>query len=331
MVDVDLEATWTVLAAERAMAEGGISAVPTDVKVRGGRVLAGVDGDGRRRVLVPLSAGEAFAEDRTGTAVHLLRTDHAGTHYLSAVCLRRELDDVFAWFAKEVLVTLGEGDGGAAEVVAALARWRELFSAAPPAALTDSRLVGLLAELLTLEQVLELDPARRVGVWTGPLGAEHDLTAVGDAVEVKATLAREGRLVSISSVDQLDPPQNADLHLVWRRFEPHPEGDSLPEVVDRLLTTGLQVDRFLQLLAAAGYSLADRADYEDRRFRTVEERWYDTASESFPRLTPSSFTGRTVPPGVLRISYQIDLTNEPPVPLTASEAAAVLRRMATTP
>lgn len=328
MNEAGLDLIWKVLRAEHEQTHQQIAVVPSGVSVRAGHVLAGVDGDGNYHLLVPLRPGEAFAEDRSGGAVNLMRLEHEGLHYLSAVCLSRDLDDVFTQFAKELLHSLEGAETGARSVVESLARWRALFSTGQSARMSDSQVVGLLGELLTLERIVELDPARRISSWTGPFGSEHDFVAGGSAIEVKSTTAREGRLLSISSVDQLDPPSGGGLYLAWYRFEPHPDGEAVPDVVRRVSNLAVEASAFNTHLAAAGYSVDEAETLEARRFKVVEHHLYDTNATEFPRLTRGSFVEGDVPPGVLRVSYQIDLTNQPPVPLTETEMFSVLQSFA---
>jgi len=330
MAEVDLSSVWTVLATEALTADAGIEAVPTGIEVMAGPVLAGVDSMSRRHLLIPLRPGEAFADDRRGRAVHLLLIDHAGVAYQSAVCLRHDLDRVFTQFASELLDELAGADTGAAVTVAALDQWRALFSDASRAGtLTEPQLIGLLAELHTLRHVLEQDDQRRVEVWTGPTGSQHDLRSGSHSIEVKATLVREGRVVGISSVDQLDPPVGGDLHLVHHQFATDPDGECLPDVVQRILDLGVVAKAFRGLLAESGYIDTDSENYRDRRYRLVERRVYDVEAPAFPRIIPSSFSSGGLPPGTLRLRYSIDLSNEPPIPLDEAETMLVMRRIGT--
>lgn len=329
MADLDLTAVWAVLETEARGDDSGIEAAPSGIHVRAGDALLGVDGGGRRHLLIPLQAGEAFAEDRTGRSVQLVKVDHGTTTYLSAMCLQADLDGVFAQFCSELLDEIRDATSPAQATVTALDRWRRLFSEADGSGLlSEPRLVGLLAELLMVESVVALDPSRRVGVWTGPTGSQHDLRAGQSAVEVKGTLTREGRMVSISSIDQLAPPPSGNLHLAHYRFELDANGESVPAVVERILELGVEQSAFLDLLQLVGYRTVNSDHYAHRRYRVVDLRVYDVEGEAFPRIVPTTFVGGHVPPGTLRISYSVDLSNEPPSPLDADAVTALLRLMA---
>lgn len=329
MSEPDLPTLWTVLQTEATGAETSIETVASGASVSAGDVLVGVDGWARRHILIPMRPGEAFAEDRSGRAVHLVRVTHEGTVYLSAVCLQAELNQVFAQFARELITEIAEAVSPARATVASLARWRSLFSEADrTGVLSEARLIGVLAELLTLEALITLDPSRRLSVWTGPSGSQHDFRAGGDALEVKATLIREGRIVGVSSVDQLQPPDGGALHLLHHRFQADPSGESLPGAIAGIRNLGVEEGLLLRLLHDAGY----RSDLEDhyavRRYRLVDRRCYDVELPPFPRIVASSFVGASVPAGTLRLSYSIDLTNEPPHPLDEAATTGLLNRMA---
>ena len=327
MSDTDLAAIWTVLQTE--VTGSGIEASPTGVSVQAGKVLAGLDYEHRRHVLIPLRSGEAFEEDLRGKSVHLLRLNHQGKSYLSAVCLRPDLNGVFTQFVEELLAEVAASSSPARSVVTGLDRWRELFSDAGNAGiLTEPKLLGLLAELLTLEQLLLLDPSRSLTPWMGPLGHPQDFRTPTHALEIKATSLREGRIVSISSIDQLVVPTGADLHLAHYRFDASPNGMAAPDVIERILGLGVNGKSLHQLLREVGYHFNQTEHYAELRFDLLDRRVYDVTGDSFPSLSPASFAQGVMPPGILRLSYSIDLTNEPPTPLTEPEVANLLSRMA---
>ena len=329
MGESDLHARWTVLQTEAAKAESGIEAAGTGVRVEAGEILVGVDSEGRRNLLIPLEPGEAFAEDRSGRSVHLLKVSQGRQTFLAAVCLQADLEQVFAQFASELLAEAVGARSPAKATVACLDRWRKLFSLADSAGvLTEPKLIGLLAELYVLEMIVGLDDQRRLSPWTGPTGSQHDFRCGADAIEVKGTLTREGRVVSISSVEQLVPPPAGHLHLAHFRFEADPSGDSLPALVGRILALGVEPGPLRGLLQDAGYREAESAHYDNRRYSIRERRVYDVLGDSFPRVVPGSFTGGVVPPGTLRLKYSIDLSNEPPHPLVDAAVEDLLSRFA---
>jgi hypothetical protein len=327
MPERDLDAVWTVLETEPPTS--GIEVSGTGFELNAGEVLAGVDADLQRQLLIPLLPGEAASTDTRGRAVHMLRVTVDGEHFLALVCRAAELHTVFTQFARELLSSLQGAASPARAAVATLDRWRSLFSDAVRAGLIgEPALVGLLGELLTLEQLLARGAASHLAYWTGPDGSQHDLRVPSRALEVKSTLAREGRIVGISSIEQLEPPPSARLWMTHHRFEADPGGYNLGDAATRVLSAGAGRVELATSLHKVGVNLDYLQPYDERRYRLVESRTYAVPQASFPRITRPSFVGGAVPPGVLRISYSIDLTNEPPSPLAQGDEEQLLAEMA---
>jgi len=322
----DLEGVWTVLTTTLPIV--GIAVASTGFEVSAGYLLAGVDAAGRRHLLIPLMPGEAAKTDTKGQAVHLFRVTHEGAHYLTVSCQHPELYPVFTQFCRELGETVQGAASPAREASEAFDRWRALFSNATSQVLGDEALVGLLGELLAVEDLLAFGASGRLDFWVGPLKAIHDLRTPSHAIEVKSTLTRDGRLVGISSVDQLQEPPNCDLILRHSRLERDPSGSDLVDVIDRILGRGGHRDAIATRLRPYGISLDDLEAYRPRKFRTVETKFYRVMSLAFPRIVRESFVAGDMPPGILRMNYTIDLTNEPPFPLSAEEALAAQQAFA---
>jgi hypothetical protein len=71
----------------------------------------------------------------------------------------------------------------------------------------------------------------------------------------------------------------------------------------------------------------NRDRYSSYMYRIADNRVYDVEGAAFPRITPLSFLHGEVPSGTLRLSYSIDLTNDPPTPLSPVEISLLLAEM----
>lgn len=328
MPSQDLNGVWTVLATSPP--KSGISVSPAGSTVSAGEVLIGIDQEDRRHLLIPLLPGEAARTDSRGRGVHIGRINHAGATYLTVYCLLPELHQVFTQFCRELIVTIAGAASPAKEAAAALDRWRTLFSDAERTGqLSDEALTGLLGELLVAQQLLVAGAPGDLRFWVGPFNDLHDLRSATHAIEVKATMVREGRIVSISSVDQLQEPSGASLILVHTRLDRDPGGFSLPDLVDRVVDAGAYPHQVSRRLNELGVRAGDLTAYSGRKFKVADTRAYDVGGASFPRLLRSSFVGGDIPPGTLRLSYAIDLTNEPPHALDDEAVSAALAALAT--
>lgn len=325
MSEIDLDGAWTVLATSPPAS--GISVSPTGDQVVAGPLLVGIDHESRRHLLIPLLLGEAVRTNRTGSGVQLGRLAHEGTHYLSVYCLVPELHTVFTQFCRELILTVRTSSSPARDAAEALNRWRALFADAERhPTLNDEALTGLIGELLVVERLLAFGASKDLSYWVGPNSAVHDIRTASHAIEVKATLVREGRIVSISSIEQLQEPSGADLVLVHTRLDRDPGGFDLAELVDRLISAGAEryeVERRLRELR-----IGDASQYTSRRFRIADTRSYRVPSTAFPRVIRSSFVGGDLPPGILHLGYAIDLTNEPPHPLSDAADEAAFKALA---
>ena len=312
----DLSSIWTVLAAAPGITSE-LAVAPLGLAVRAGEILVGIDENTNRHLLVPLLPGEAFAAEDSSRTVHLVGVEHAGTKFMSAVCLSRDLDDIFSQFCRELVLDIQLSDSPARDTRAALARWRDLFSKDGVSGLLSANAqLGLFGELTLLKRLLEGDLLGRTDCWKGPAMSQHDFRWAGVAIEVKATRSREGRRIPISSVEQLVSPHY--------RFEDDPVAGSLADLVGVVENLSADRDAFREQLGVYGYDTRRADAYATLRLREKEFRMYDVNGVGFPRITPVSFVGGRVPAGTEALSYTVDLSNEPPHPLTEIDVAGVL-------
>lgn len=315
---INLGDTWSVLATGMRT-DPGIQAVPTGVSTMAGPILIGLDNDRRRHVLVPLAQGEQIAEDRRGTAMQIWIVEREGHTFASAVCVDRGSEDIFLRFAEDVLGDLRDSSEGGSAFLRLVSRWRRLFGRGRDELLGPEQLAGIVGELLQLRRLVKLAGQAALAFWTGPRGEPHDFTGLCGDLEVKATLTRNGRRVSVNGVQQLDSRPDTSLALVHYALSRTPDGQSVPDMLSELESDGCSRLELLEALAGFGYRAGDERSYQDIRFEVRERRAYDVIGESFPRIIATSFADGVLPPGIAELGYVIDLTNEPPVPLTDSE------------
>jgi hypothetical protein len=325
-VTTDLDAIWRVLELQPA-SRGVVRARETTQSTAVGTILIAIDERGGRPVLFPASDDDAFAPD-ISTKVHLEKRDlrwHGGEGtFVTVTCSVYRLTPVFTTLAEDMLQSADGLLRPGSRLRQVLDEWRDLLTAGGKPLLGRQRLVGLLAELMTIREVIRHDPLRDITVWTGPDAAVHDLRKDDRALKVKGSTAREGLFTEIHGIHQLAPPQpHGELHLVLHRFDEVPSGElRVPDLIREILGLGVNRHEFVNRLGRAGYDLAEEAEYARRRFRSIERRVY-AVDVTFPRLVPDSFVSGDLPAGVLQIRYTIDLTGPTPVVLSAHEADQV--------
>ncbi|WP_432487033.1 PD-(D/E)XK motif protein [Kineococcus sp. SYSU DK018] len=320
-----LDEEWRRLGESVPSGTGLVSVDLAFASTAGGAVRVGVDGDRFRHVLVPLPEGEAEVSDHRSAGVRLstrtLVVDDVSVRYADLHCLRRDLAGVFTGLAADLCLGLNQESSRPGDaVVAKLRSWRELL-AGQREAWTPQRLAGLYAELLVLERLLA-SRSDAVDLWTGPAGEAQDFRSTHHALEVKATLSKEGRLVRIHGLDQLESPAGGLLALAWFRLTrvPTAAGDTLPALIERCEHIG-DAGQLRRRLDFLGLPALDDPLLAEHGFEVLEERWYEVGDD-FPCLTPQRLIGAVVPPGVGSVEYVVDLDTVAPASADGLEQTA---------
>jgi hypothetical protein len=293
---------------------GGLHVRESDVAVAAGPVLHALEGT-RRLLLVPLAGEDRTVTDEVSKGV-ILRPrdlDDAGAlrRFQTVVCELSELNSAFETFCDEILEALADApDNPPASCLAILERWRDLLEPRSSRLLGANALSGLLAELHLLERLTFLGGAGgALDMWMGPGGARFDFMGQSSAVEVKATTSRDTFSVGIHGLLQLDPPSGTELYLYAEQLERVPAGDdSVPDALDRLVTSGIPRQALLAHVAQIGVLPADLDSYQMVRFRLLAHRTF-RIQPGFPRLVAAELTDPTMADRVTNVSYTIDLSD----------------------
>lgn len=166
--------------------------------------------------------------------------------------------------------------------------------------------IGLLGELMLLRVIVDagVSLVTTIESWVGPLDGVRDFEIGTGGLEVKTTLSATGFPAKIGSLEQLDDSVRQPLFLAGLRLRQTDSGQRLPELVGEIrdVATGdAEAVRLLnERLIAAGY-FDIHEDRYIRRFTLADTRIVEV-NDGFPRLTPGS-----VPPGVMRAAYEINL------------------------
>lgn len=325
----DLEAAWSVLSAA-APAPGDLRLAPIDVSNDVGRLYAGIDASRRLHLLIPVEPGRPVRADRRSRGVIIelseYELDSALRPFIDVSCQDPGLTDVFQRLTWEMVEHIQERPGQSERACQqVLARWRDLLERRRSPLGPDAA-AGLFGELHILAALIEACPSCPLDVWTGPSGRRHDFTSPDSAIEVKTTRRSEGRFVEIHGVEQLLPSPGGELFLAFLRVEPRTDGMTIAESVERIKELGVDPTHLEQLLSQAGWSLGTD---EDERLVVTEQLLF-AVDDEFPRVVPSSFLHGELPPGVLRLRYQVDLSGPAPTPLSSGQAAKALLRVAST-
>jgi hypothetical protein len=177
----------------------------------------------------------------------------------------------------------------------------------------DERIYDVLGELCVFKYVIQHGEEAE---WNGPDGATYDIETVNRFLEVKSSISREKREVTISSQFQLFPPDKP-LALVFCCFEPvMMSGISIDGLLNEFQTMGYNTDLLNQKLEKRGFEKGMSAR---KKSFLVHEILLYKVDQDFPTVTPSSFIGGVLPAGITKISYTVDLSGLTPTPLYQGE------------
>ncbi|MGY1805032.1 PD-(D/E)XK motif protein [Blastococcus sp. SYSU D00922] len=302
----DLEQLWTTASASPVVS--AFRTADIGIGTAQGPLLAGVDAQGHRHLLVPIRSRHTLREEIDGKTVVLrrraLEDERHYQEYASLELLDPRLDVMFTALCVEVSGRIaGEPDRAVAAMREVLRDWKELL-AGNRELLSSSALAGLFGELHVLRSMVLQDPGA-VAFWTGPTGSAQDFHRGVDAVEVKTTTSPEGRTVNIHGSDQLDVTAPGRLLLHWLRLQTG-RGISVRDLVRDVLDHADDPSRFQALLHKVGYHELDAPAYAMQLFEVVEHRTY-VIRPGFPRVVPGGLSGDAVLAGVGPIEYSIDL------------------------
>lgn len=216
-------------------------------------------------------------------------------------CRDDSVIDAFAAFCV-LLCRRVEVDPPAKALLTCLDEFRRLLAGTSDAAGTG--VMGIVGELLLLDQLLQRDRTA-IRLWQGPRGGRHDFRGPGCALEVKTTLRSDAAdlRVRISSIDQLDPPENGKLFLHLVRLEQADQGDLSARELQARIETKLPSGE-----VAALRSLVGRNELPDHpRFALLQEMTWKVDSR-FPRLSVTHLLKGKLEPGVGGVSYIVDLS-----------------------
>jgi hypothetical protein len=218
----------------------------------------------------------------------------------------RGLDPVFAEIADEILHRISNSTAPLGAVEGTIADFRELLREAGDQSVADSKIYGLIGELVVLRNLAQITPAA-VEAWTGPYDQRHDFRRRKNALEVKTSSRADATTISISSCEQLSEPVGGSLTLVHLRVERADKGDLfVAGLVSDILACGVAKMSLEKGLAAVG--CLNPSSPEWNRIRCdLEGLAAYRVGPGFPRITAAQFPKEQLPEGIKSIVYTIDL------------------------
>jgi len=282
------------------------------------------DFEGLHHLLIPIGDADKVYEDKRSAGVHVVISEWGDPYefkrFIDVKCLKPHLNDLFDMIVLEILkefeTNIFAPDKTCRNVIS---NWRELINKEPVNLPGKTELLGIFGELWALRKMARINPDS-INIWVGPHGARVDFINSKYSLEVKSTLQRKGCVITIHGINQLEPSVDSCLYLAVFKFEEVPVGgETIIDLANEIISCGCERSTLFSKLANLDITVANINECSDLRFRMLEERIFRVDNE-FPSITTKSFKDNRLPKGVIDLIYQIDLSTEPPSPLSDNEA-----------
>ena len=184
-------------------------------------------------------------------------------------------------------------------------KWKELLGNRN----IDARIYDTLGELYVLYKLLK---SGENASWNGPDGATYDIETDTCFFEIKSTISRRKKEISISNKFQLFPPEKP-LNVILCVFESTVQtGVSINSLIEKFNEIGYNTQILNQKLADRGFE--EGMSSRNKMFILHEMLRYPVGLD-FPRITPESFVDGIWPLGITDITYTVDLSDRPYDPI----------------
>lgn len=309
----------------------GVATLDSGIDSRWGRPRFALGSMQQARLLVPVSslrrAEKAPSSDAMQVQLLPLVVRGQTVSFLDLQCMDPALEPVFGDVVDEILARISAGREPVAAVVRTLEDFRDLLAASRAREISLSVVVGLVAELLILNRLL--DRSREAWrCWAGPLGDRHDFRREKLSLEVKCSSRLSSRTITISSVEQLEPLPEGELYLAYHVLERVPSGElSVASLADRALARASSATELRLRLNRIGCPDPTDAEWNRYSFQLASQHVYRVEGD-FPRLVPSMIQGGCLPAGIASLEYQIEVSALQPHEIGADEFERLTGRIA---
>lgn len=306
-----------------------VPSFPTEVSTGYGLVRFALGPRSEPRLLVPTASNTRLPLNGEAgrLKINLSKFVLAGRNvsFLDLMSNDRALDAVFAELAMAIINRAAIGTAPSEAVERTILEFRELLLESEAEAVSSSAIYGLVGELVVLRELSAI-AVTAVQSWIGPYEERHDFRRGLHAIEVKASSRADASIVSISSIDQLTEPLDGTLSLVHVRLERSDQGAlSVSQLHETLLSIGVDQPALDRGLAKAKCKEPKGRAWNRLKFNLEHVSTYRVA-EGFPRINSKLFTGNTLPSGISRVQYSLDLQAAASFALSKAEASLAYQR-----
>ena len=256
-------------------------------------------------VAIPYSGQEEINETFANARIRSTEIKFSEGKSKHAIVLTTDSDDINVPFSTlcEALIDPGENGEYRKAVESSPIMWWKDWKELLGNKNIDERIYDILGELCVLKYAIENGEDAE---WNGPDGASYDIETNERFIEVKSSIKKDRNEITISNQFQLFPPGKR-LDLILCKFEPViNSGDSIDSVLAEFANLGYNTEALNRKLEMRGFEKGMSA--RKKCFVLLEMLLYKI-DETFPCITPESFIGGVLPPGITKITYTVDISD----------------------
>lgn len=276
----------------------------------GSRVWVGTDRDDRRVAYFEI-AGKRFNTFAVSAVLEVSWVETAvgnetDLQTAKIVCRDDRLNGVFLSLIEDVVPQLGAGDS-LDVLLSSVASWRRLLQIVDNG-LSGVEAAGLYGELLFLEMLVENCGPQQVNIWQISENDVHDFIGPDIRAEVKTSSFQNRQSVTVHGLKQLDVVSGSDLILAVAEVQQHGNGDTIDDVVNRLLDLGVDIDALSKKLESRGFVRGmSSSGADDKTFDLQSWKFWPITSGS-PVISASGLNAVTAA-AVADVSYSLNLSS----------------------
>lgn len=272
------------------------------------KIFVGLDLDHKRLLALETSIKTPDILLET-EAISYFRQQRLSGEWLLVLRLEKiELTPVFGRLCQDLIdtaISIQTQTGLVKFFIERLHLWKKLFQDGNNGLLEKHQIKGLLAELITLERLLDIreDKLTTLVAWTGPQRADQDFVFSDLAIEVKA-ISPSTTKIGISSIEQLEAIQQLELWVYMLRDSGNqPESVNLNsqymKIESKLSSEPMPLKIFREKMLDAGY--VEHEYYENFNFMIMDFIKFEVL-DSFPKLTREHMHA-----GITNATYSISI------------------------
>jgi hypothetical protein len=191
-------------------------------------------------------------------------------------------------------------------------KWSEFFEDEKTDRLTREIIKGLFGELLVLKSLVNSSSSSKINdalnSWKGPYDQGHDFVLDDKIIEVKTKDISKVE-IGISSEYQLEKELDEKLELLVVSVESEPVNgisikDLIHEIKNSIIDKLGDCSILLKAIRQKGLTYKNIPEYDNFKFKPINQIVYDCADDDFPKLVKSN-----TPDALNNIKYNIKISS----------------------